>query len=284
MPTQSLDHLILFVPADPTTNLPLVPPIFTQNFTLTPGGFHADGATSNVLILLADGCYIELISFITPSLAPAHWWGPSATFTGWKDWCLTNALAPGENAAAVRGSHAEPVFGGRKRADGVDVKWAVTFPGGEKGGQAGRGRVPFFCHDVTERGVRVPLSEEKAAHASGVLGVRGLTVLVRDQGLLEETRGVYRGLFGEEGVEKDGQVTFTVGRVQDVESLEGGARIRLRVARGEEEGRKVEEKGYWFGDVVFGAKAREGKAVGEIERLDDAEGENSLGGLLIEYV
>lgn len=193
-------------------------------------------------------------------------------------------MAPGENAQALKGSHADPVFGGRKRADGVDVKWAVTFPAGEKGAQAGRGRVPFFCHDVTDRGVRVPLSEEKTTHSSGVLGVRGLTVLVRDQELLEETRGVYKVLFGEDGVEKDGEVVFTVGRVQGVESLDGGARIRLRIARGEEEGRKVEEKGYWFGDVVFGAKAKEGKTVGEIERLDDAEGKDSLGGLWIEYV
>jgi hypothetical protein len=57
MPTpQSLDHLILFLLLNPHTSLPDLPPALTQNFTLAPGGIHADGASSNTLILLASGC------------------------------------------------------------------------------------------------------------------------------------------------------------------------------------------------------------------------------------
>jgi hypothetical protein len=74
---QSLDHLILFLLIDATTHLPQIPSFLTQNFTLTPGGVHADGATSNTLILLADGCYIKLICFIDPVKAAEHWWSSS---------------------------------------------------------------------------------------------------------------------------------------------------------------------------------------------------------------
>ncbi|KAK3210268.1 hypothetical protein GRF29_44g2114707 [Pseudopithomyces chartarum] len=138
-PKNALDHLILFLPADPSTNLPKIPDFISNNFTLTPGGTHADGLTSNTLILLRDGCYIELISFApsAPSESIAsHWWSYFEKHPGWADWCLTNSLTPEANHALVSQSHQEPRHGGRKRADGVDVKWAVTFPRGEHGGQA----------------------------------------------------------------------------------------------------------------------------------------------------
>lgn len=283
---QSLDHLILFLPVDPSTSFPKLPSFFEQNFTLTPGGVHADGLTSNILILLADGCYIELISFISPTRdVSSHWWASGAQRSGWIDWCLTNSLAPRKSWEAIggsEGSHAEPVEGGRKRADGVDVKWAVTFPKGEKGGQASRGRVPFFCHDITERGVRVPLSQEKTAHKSGVLGVKELTVVVRDQQLLKETGEVYARLFGKEGVQRGEEVVFQARRVKSVEGLDEGARVLLRLPKGEDESKRLERTGYWYGDVVFAAPAVQGKAAGTRERLD--AGDESVQGFWVEYV
>jgi hypothetical protein len=71
--------------------------------------------------------------------------------------------------------YAEPISGGRKRPDGVDLKWKVTFPTGVE-----RGVVPFWCHDVTEREKRVPISPEATRHASGALGVAGVRVSVDD--------------------------------------------------------------------------------------------------------
>lgn len=178
-----------------------------------------------------------------------------------------------------------PVHGGRKRADGVEVKWAVTFPQGENGGQERRGRVPFFCHDVTERRVRVAVDGVKTRHACGALGVRQLSVIVKDRELLDETRRVYAGILGSDGaVGDDGGVEFEAGRVFDVEGLEGGAKISLRLPKSEEESKKVEETGFWYGDVVFGAKARLGKAVGTKERLDGSDGESDVRGVWIEYV
>jgi hypothetical protein len=284
--TQALDHLILFLPVDPTTKFPKLPSFFSKNFTLTPGGVHADNLTSNILILLADGCYIELISFINPSVdVSSHWWASGVQKHGWMDWCLTNSSAPKDSWEAiggVQGSHGEPVEGGRKRADGVDVKWAVTFPKGGNGGQVSRGKLPFFCHDITDRHVRVPLSEEKTAHSSGVLGVKELTVIVRDKEALEETIDIYAQLFGKDGFERGDEVYFQASRVKDVEGLDEGARVVLRLPKDKGELKRLEKTGYWYGDVVLAAPTTQGKTLGSRERLD--EGDESVQGLWVEYV
>jgi hypothetical protein len=283
LPTQSLDHLILFVPVDPNTSLPKLRPFFEKNFTLTPGGFHADGATSNTLILLADGCYIELISFIDPSKAPSHWWGPDANFTGWKDWCLTNSKSPEESNAGIQETHSQPIHGGRKRADGVDVKWAVTFPKGEKGGQDVRGSMPFFCHDITERNVRVPLSAEKTEHPCGALGVRELTIILNDSALLEATKVAYASILGDAVSTDDAGVQFQVGRVCEVGGLDSGASIVLRAAKDANDAQATKNTGFRFGDVILSAKASgENEARGSRVRLD--KGEDDLGGLWMEYI
>lgn len=282
-PTQSLDHLILFVPVNPDTKLPQLPPFFEKNFTLTPGGFHADGATSNVLILLADGCYIELISFVDSAKAPSHWWGPDDNFIGWKDWCLTNSKSPEENFQDIKATHDEPIRGGRKRADGVDVKWAVTFPKGEKRGQDVRGKIPSFCHDITERKVRVPLSAEKTDHPCGARGVRQITVVVKDKELLEETSKIYSTILGVDRASGDKEVSFPVGRVCGVEGLDDGSRIVLRLPKNSTESEATNNSsGFWYGNVVLAAKASAGKAAGACERLDD--GQDSVRGLWVEYV
>ncbi|KAF1965705.1 hypothetical protein BU23DRAFT_545575 [Bimuria novae-zelandiae CBS 107.79] len=288
MATQNaLDHLILFLPADPATNLPKIPDFITKNFTLTPGGTHADGLTSNTLILLADGCYIELISFVPsapPSGISSHWWSPFAASPGWADWCLTNALSPAANYASLTSTHQPPIHGGRKRADGVDVKWAVTFPAGENGGQASRGKIPFFCHDTTPRSVRVPLTPEKTTHPSGVLGVAALDVLVKDLAAFKEAQLVYDKLFGEP-IEREGIAEWQATRVVPMPRLQeevGGPWIQIRVARSEEEKERVRERGFWFGRVVLAAKAPERNDIGKKVRLDG--GGDDLRGLWIEYV
>ena len=283
-PSQALDHLVLFLPVDTDANLPKIPPFFQNNFRLSPGGFHADGASSNTLILLADGCYIELISFVKPEVAPSHWWGPDSNFVGWKDWCLTNDSTPEENNERVKETHGEPIRGGRKRADGLDVKWAVTFPKGEKGGQHDRGRLPFFCHDVTARHVRVPIDEETTKHPSGVLGVRQLTVIVKDQALLDQTRRSYASILGNEGVATGDEISFQAGRVNQVPGLDGGPTISLRLAKSEEEIEQIKAARFVYGNVVLAAKAGSGKTPGTLERIDSAADDLSVGGLWIEYV
>ncbi|CAA9956668.1 Glyoxalase bleomycin resistance protein dioxygenase superfamily [Pyrenophora teres f. maculata] len=283
-PTQSLDHLILFLPLNPSTTLPQIPSSLTTSFTLTPGGHHADGATSNTLILLQDGCYIELISFCNASLAEHHWWGPNANFTGWKDWCLTNALPATENQKLVAGSHADPIRGGRQRPDGVKVEWDVTFPHGDKGGQGSRGRIPFFCHDVTPREVRVPVDEQKSTHPCGALGVKEIKVVVDGFELFPDTRDEYEKILGEPENKKEG-LSFRLKRVREVEGIEfGGADVVLNYPANEEQRRRVAKTGCWFGDVVLFGKAGEGREKGSRERLDVKDGGEGVGGLWIEYV
>jgi hypothetical protein len=281
-PTQSLDHLILFLPVNPETNLPNVPNLFSNNFTLTPGGVHADGITSNTLILLADGVYIELISFIDSSKVSSHWWGPDAAYLGWKDWCLTNSKSPEENYEKVKETHAEPIRGGRKRADGVDVAWAVTFPKGGNGGQDARGRIPFFCHDVTPRNVRVPLSSEKTTHPCGALGVQEMTVVIKDQALLDETKRIYASLAGSDGLSSGDEVSFLFARVHELEGLDTGARVVLRLPKDDAERKRVDKIGYWYTDVVICAKAEINEALGARWRLDGDE--TDMGSIWIEYV
>ncbi|KAF2110713.1 glyoxalase-like domain-containing protein [Lophiotrema nucula] len=283
-PTPSLDHLILFLPAAPN-NFPTIPSSITKSFTLTPGGTHADGLTSNTLILLADGCYIELISFITssPEKIEKHWWGPDPKRVGWADWCLTTTDSADANYPRVQETHDKPREGGRQRPDGQSVKWAVTFPSGANGGQKARGSIPFFCHDVTPRDLRVPLNAEKTTHPSGVLGVRALSIIVKDEERLEELREIYNGITGTQGEKTASGWTFQLGRVVLGNGLNRGAIVNLRLANDDGEKAKVKERGlgFWYGDVVLGAKAGGGKEAGQRERVDGAE--DNVGGLWIAY-
>lgn len=281
---QALDHLICFLPIESTTKLPDCPQVFKDNFTLTPGGFHADGATSNTLILFADGSYIELISFVNPDLAQAHWWGPDAGYLGWKDWCLTNEHGPGENHKRISETHDEPIAGGRTRADGVSIEWAVTFPKGPQGGQRSRGRIPFFCHDITARAIRVPMNRQNTCHSSGALGILQISVIVRDEALLNETKGVYSSIFGGEQKDEMGEAVFQAGRVYGIESLSDGPKITLRLPNCREEMEQTERSGFVYGNVVLGAKSDTERPPGFKVRVDSACKNVGVGGLWIEYI
>lgn len=71
-PQLSLDHIIVLVPY---ATLRSPPAWITENFTLAPGGRHADGKTENRLICFQDGSYLELIAFVgdDPKLREGHW-------------------------------------------------------------------------------------------------------------------------------------------------------------------------------------------------------------------
>jgi hypothetical protein len=115
---------------------------------------------------------------------PTHLLLPQDKPYGIVDWALTSTSEEEPDVKAINSRlekkdsparYAEPIPGGRKRPDGVDLKWRVTFPTSVE-----RGVVPFWCHDVTEREKRVPISPEATRHASGALGVAGVRVSVDD--------------------------------------------------------------------------------------------------------
>lgn len=168
-----LDHVVLLLPYQDIIN----PPDFiTKNFLVSPGGRHKDGKTENRIIYFRDGTYLELIAFINddPSKRAGHWWDKNF---GVIDFALTTqhsfdypALQERLKHSSSGVSYAEPVEGGRDA-----LQWKVTFPQGIE-----RGAVPFWCHDVTPRQRRVPVSDGNTDHPCGAIGLAGVQVAVAD--------------------------------------------------------------------------------------------------------
>lgn len=206
MPVPKLDHIILLIPH---SSLSSIPGPLTSAFTISPGGRHADGLTENKLIILADGVYIELIAFVddAPDRKHGHWWGSLPN--GIIDFALTSSTSadvqPVRDALGKAGlpvTYAPARDGGRTRPDGVEVKWQVTFPEATKEHvKLRRGQVPFWCHDVTERELRVPRSKKEAVtHPSGTLGVKELRLGV-PKGKVDEFMKEFRAITGVDGGE-----------------------------------------------------------------------------------
>ena len=175
-----LDHVILLLPFDYLEN---PPSWITKNFTVSPGGKHADGKTENRLVLFRDGTYLELIAFVNddPEKRKGHWWdrpyGVVDFALGTDDFDY-EGLMDRLKDSGTGVSYDEPKAGGRVTPDGKELKWEVTFPKG-----VGRGNVPFFCTDVTPRERRVPVTEANTTHPSGALGMAGVRLEVKNDNL-----------------------------------------------------------------------------------------------------
>ncbi|KAI0781472.1 glyoxalase-like domain-containing protein [Trametes elegans] len=176
--TNILDHIVHLTP--PGTLDDSVQAFRDLGFTVSPGGTHADGQTANALVVFADGTYLELLHFTrAPPSSSTHPWAHKPP--GWIDYAfLGNAGTPSiahtiNSRADADGSgarYAQEVRGGRKREDGKVLEWLIsaTAEDGE------RGKLPFFCGDLTPREWRVPLephsNTEHANTAKGVSHVR----------------------------------------------------------------------------------------------------------------
>lgn len=263
-----LDHIIILVPYKDLLN---VPEWLTSQFTITPGGRHADGKTENKLILFHDGSYIELIAFINddPKLRKGHWWGDKQigiidyAFTTdgdarahWK--AIQARLAKLDPDLAARYQYDPPVAGGRRRPDGVEVKWEVTFPKGVE-----RGELPFFCHDVTPRERRVPFSKEACTHPCLAYGIKQLVVMVPSQ-KAEDLSVVYSALLGQGHLVNEGGagrfIIDTVRKVEQVWLPELHLHPHLNYVEG----------GFLLGDLMLGGISAEGNAEPPV-RLDSEE-------------
>ena len=75
-------------------------------------------------------------------------------------------------------SYTQPREGGRLTPDGQELRWKVTFPSGTE-----RGSVPFWCHDLTPRERRVPISDTNTKHPCGASGMAGVKLEVRENDL-----------------------------------------------------------------------------------------------------
>lgn len=212
-PTPILDHIVILVPHSTLLSLPSW---LTEAFTVLQGGRHAGGVTENKLILFQDGVYLELIAFIPgqDDGRNSHRWGQRRE-GHIVDWA--NSLDREEDLEVIRqrvgsgGSgikYSGPTPGGRVRPDGTELKWVISAPyidddsGKLAGGFVG-GEAPFWCLDRTPRHLRVPYQVKgNVEHASGALGVVGVTITVRDEGLFGILKKTYDALQGHDGTAK----------------------------------------------------------------------------------
>ena len=223
--TTQLDHIILLLsPLD----FNHVPSWLADNFHIIEGGTHSKGTSHNKLIIFKDGTYLELFSWVDPQPEGVE---PYADFPSWADkpegyiidWALTGPDAQGKyeeissrirDLPSVSFEYNEPTAGGRKRMDGKELKWVTTRT---RSFDRATPNVPFFCHDVSDRVLRVPHKDERTGesgditnHPCGAIGISGVTIEVpADQ--LEAYAKLYQAILGSQGVGKpDGVYEITL--------------------------------------------------------------------------
>ncbi|KAJ6032124.1 hypothetical protein N7540_002856 [Penicillium herquei] len=198
-----LDHIVVLV--SHKTLLEIAEHIEGQ-FILAPGGDHADGLTTNRLILLPDGFYLELIAFfddIDPERRYQHRWGKETEGTI-IDWAFTlpaesdfEVIQKRIGDAATDFFYTDPIPGGRTKPDGTVLKWAVCTSRDAQGSALAPGSLPFWCLDRTPRANRVPYEVEPylTQHPNGVQGVLSVSVQI-PAGDASKFKGAYDGIFG----------------------------------------------------------------------------------------
>ncbi|CAE6495729.1 unnamed protein product [Rhizoctonia solani] len=193
-PTNILDHIVHLSPAgklpDAVTHWERLGFKYTI-FSVTPGGTHAGGLTSNALVALADGVYIELIAFEQPPTEPPasdDRWAKKSP--GWIDWALLGLddyidviITERDRWVKSGVKYQKGKEGGRKRAsDGKELKWRTTAPKENHG----QDTAPFFCQDLTPRDLRVPAAGLDT-HTNTALGIAHIHLKV-PQAQLDKVR------------------------------------------------------------------------------------------------
>lgn len=266
------DHIVLLVDSDFFENLP---GWVTENFTVTPGGYHDGQASRNKLVIFADGSYLEFFNWYDqpPSLEDTHlpmrFWGPKPP--GLIDFAITDTTHSAEESvstvnerlsgpdgdAGLGIAFGQPIAGSRKKADGVEIKWKVTRPEFSRGEKTpseesfphGRIDVPFFCHDVTERTHRVPCEDErKTTHPCGATGIAACEILAPEH-LLAEYAGVYSKILGSEAqaAPDNRSYTFDIGVPQGPER----SSVVVRTTETDGDTTLLHERGIGFSYLVI---------------------------------
>ena len=190
MPT-GIDHIVIAVNDLDQT----VKDYEKAGFTVTPGGEHHHGISHNALVVFGDGSYFELIAFRNDGKGHGtHWPATLRTGEGVVDYAVrTDDLVDEVRALRSAGlAYSDPKDGGRLRPDGQRVDWQTSRFGWDRDIPS---RLPFFCHDLTERPLRVPVGDE-TVHANGVTGIAGVSVAVHD---LDVAVRDYAALTGDPG-------------------------------------------------------------------------------------
>jgi len=206
MNSLSIDHVILVV-----SDLLVASQQFSQlGFTVISGGVHSGGLTHNALVPFPDGTYLELLSttrssrlkllsFMKSLRLLGIYIGDDTAINrrlttdlaggiGIADFCMVSGdLEKDINLLETRGAQfTAPIPGGRQRPDGKEISWLSSVPRTLD--------LPFLIEDKTPRELRLPVVEDDY-HKNGILGIRGLAVLVSD---LVESLAHYRALLGDD--------------------------------------------------------------------------------------
>lgn len=266
------DHVVILVDNHFFENLPKW---VTENFTVTPGGYHEGQPSRNKLVVFSDGSYLEFFNWYDtpPSLdnetLPMRFWGPKTP--GLIDFAVTDTthsaeetvgavnqrLSEGEGDAGLGVKFGKPIFGSRKKADGMEIKWEVTRPEFFEDSKTpeqelfpnGRIDVPFFCHDITPRTHRVPSEDEtKTTHPCGAIGIAACKVLVPKH-LQNEYAHVYSRVLGSEPKFAAGKNSY----VLDIGVPQGPSHSAVVVCAAETEKdiKRMQERGVGFSDLVI---------------------------------
>ncbi|KIW96374.1 uncharacterized protein Z519_03443 [Cladophialophora bantiana CBS 173.52] len=200
---------------------------------------------------------------------------------------------PGAGDGGLGVRYRPPLFGGRKRKDGQDVQWHVTKPllddsaenvpkPLEKYFPTGRLDTPFFCHDVTDRNLRVPYSEKEISetHPCGARGILSVEVLVPEEKIDSYIR-LYTSVLGMKPKVQGGyryspitSVSFLLSTPNPDEKamrrLKGRVGVVIRAPRDEEDEAWLKERGVGIREVRLFAEAKGEDEVDEIPL--DSEG------------
>lgn len=166
-----IDHIVIAGP-----DLDALTEIFKSlGFNVVGGGKHPIGSY-NTLIGLADGAYIELLSFYEHS--PKHYWWDAVHSRGGGliDFCMaTDDIRGDYSIFEAQGVEMSPLVGlSRVRVDGYQLAWLNNEIYGEY-----QGLIPFIIEDETPRAERVP---KENRHENQVIGIDAITLVARDLG------------------------------------------------------------------------------------------------------
>ena len=179
---KGIDHLVVLV-----SDLDAAGQDFAAlGFHVVPGGKHGSG-TQNMLIPLADGCYIELIAFHEEN-TQHRWWHWLESGGGLIDYCMITDDLDADRAAFASAGVAigAPYPLTRIRPDGFKLDWVIAVPEEPRASGA-----PFLIRDHTPRAERVPAAPH---HPNGATGVASLVVAVDDLEAVRRWTGAMAGV------------------------------------------------------------------------------------------
>ncbi|OJJ74849.1 hypothetical protein ASPBRDRAFT_40067 [Aspergillus brasiliensis CBS 101740] len=236
----------------------------TDHFTIIEGGTHAGGLSRNKLIIFPDGTYLELLNWINK---PEDWRDRPGDFALTS---LTPISAEDNHDRIVKAldaipddslgvTYSQPIDGGRQTPSGVDIRWKLlkalysdaesTTPDLHP---RGRTDAPFFCHDVTDRVLRVPYDQSSVVeHPSGATGIAGIEILVpKDR--LQSYVALYTCIVGASPRLSTTQAEF---ELRAPGSLDFSGVLRIRAATSEIDDRYLREKGIGISALIIRSQA-----------------------------